>query len=102
MTRHNQTHNWKVSDHVRGVEAAIGRKVDYFLVNTGKIPHNILETYAGEDEYPVQQDMEKDSRCIEGNFFSEESTKQNSGDVLHRSLLRHDPDTIANIIMEHL
>jgi len=102
MTRHNQTHGWKVSDHVRGIEEVIGRKVDCIIVNTGKIPQHILRAYAKEQEYPVQDDMKRDVRCIKKNLVSTESSTQASSDILHRSLLRHDPDTIARIVMEHI
>ncbi|MBI5151142.1 MAG: uridine diphosphate-N-acetylglucosamine-binding protein YvcK [Candidatus Pacebacteria bacterium] len=102
MTRHNQTHQWNVSRHLEGIELAIGKKVDYIIVNTGKIPQNILDTYAKEDEYPVVHDMEKEKRCIEGNFVVQDHMGKHGADILRRSLLRHDPDKIANILMEYL
>ncbi len=102
MTRHNQTHAWTVSKHVQGIEKSIGRKVDGIIVNTGKIPTQLLLAYAKEDEYPVVQDMKKDARCIEANLVSKDNMTQTHADILHRSLLRHDPDTIAHILMELL
>lgn len=102
MTRHNQTHQWNVSRHVDGIESAIGRKVDYIIVNTGKIPKIILNAYAKEDEYPVVQDMKKERRCVEGSFVVQDHMGKYTTDILRRSLLRHDPDKIANILMEHI
>lgn len=102
MTRHNQTHGWTVAKHVEGIEKIIGRNVHTIIVNTGDIPPQLLEAYAHEDEYPVVQDMKKDARCIEANLVSKESIAQPTADVLHRSLLRHDPDTIAHILLEIL
>lgn len=102
MTRHNQTHEWTVSDHVRGIEEVLGKKVDHIVVNTGNIPKVLLQAYAQENEYPVVDDLQQDSRVVRSNLVSKENIIQPTADVLHRSLLRHDPATIANILMELL
>lgn len=102
MTRHNQTHEWTAAKHVRGIEEIIGKKVDYIVINTGKIPKPLLHVYAKESEFPVRDDLLHDSRAIRSNLISKENIVQPTSDVLHRSLLRHDPATIANILMELL
>lgn len=102
MTRFTQTHEMTASDHVRGIEQVLGRKCDLIVVNTGKIPKDILAFYAKEKEFPVQNDLKQDSRVIERDVVLYKVFKQLISDTAHRSILRHDPEKLAQIIKEHL
>lgn len=101
MSRFNQTHDMSVEDHLEGIERTIGRAVDFVLVNNGKIPQDVLRAYAKEKEYPVET-AKSDSRYVMKNFVGEQQATQALGDVLYRSLLRHDPGTLAQAIVEIL
>lgn len=101
MTRYNQTHGMDAHDHVVGIEQAIGRKVDAVIMNTGKISQHVIDAYALEKEYPVEQ-SKPDARFISTDLIRTEVEKQAAGDELHRSLLRHDPKKLAHAIMEVL
>jgi uncharacterized cofD-like protein len=101
MTRYNQTHDMSVEDHVRGIEAAIGRKLDLILVNNGKIPADVLAAYEDEKEFPVQI-TSSDPRYLQRDFLSDQIAEQLQADALHRSLLRHDSVKLATAILEEI
>ncbi|HZZ99033.1 MAG TPA: uridine diphosphate-N-acetylglucosamine-binding protein YvcK [Candidatus Saccharimonadia bacterium] len=101
MTRYNQTHEMSVEDHVRGIEEAIGRKLDIILVNNGTIPREVLQDYAKEKEYPVEV-TGSDARYHQLDLISDQIAEQSKADVLHRSLLRHDPAKLAIALLEVL
>jgi uncharacterized cofD-like protein len=101
MTRHNQTHQMSASDHLLGIEAAIGRQVDSVILNSAPIPDQVLKLYAQEQEYPVADDL-NDSRVKRAAVASQEMYQAQSQDALHRSVLRHDPDAVGQILKEIL
>ncbi|HKY73895.1 MAG TPA: uridine diphosphate-N-acetylglucosamine-binding protein YvcK, partial [Patescibacteria group bacterium] len=100
MTRANQTHGMTAKDHVHGIEQAIGRPCDVIIVNNGAIPTKVLSAYKREEEYPVENDNGNDARYFVSNVVARDTAQQSKADVLHRSLLRHDPKKLAKIIME--
>jgi uncharacterized cofD-like protein len=102
MTRFNQTHDMTAKDHLLGIEEMIGRKVDHVLINNGKIAKKMLEVYAREQEFPVQDDLANDSRKMLADVVATTPPKKQDGDLLERTLLRHDPKKLAHVIMEIL
>jgi uncharacterized cofD-like protein len=98
MTRFTQTHEMSVADHVKGIEAAIGKPVDHIVVNTQSIPQFILAAYAEEKEFPVVDDMNNDSRVIRAELLSDQVFEKNAHDTAHRSLLRHDSEKIRKVL----
>ena len=100
MTRYTQTHNFKASDHVAEAEAYLGRKSDYVIVNSGKIPKTALRLYQKENEFPVVNDLSDNTyKIITDNFASVASDQKQKGDEVRRSLLRHNRDKLAKILM---
>ncbi len=100
MTLCSQTEGFKVSDHVKTLEQYLGRKVDYVLVNKTSIPQKIIKTYQRkESEFPVKNDLGEDKRVIRGDFLDKRKIKKAPGDVLKRSLIRHNPEKLAKKII---
>src|SRR4030042_6173328 len=92
MTRCGQTTGFTAKDHIQVLEKYLGKNcLDYILVNTKAIPKSALLKYRKMKEFPVINDL-KDSyfKVIRGDFLSKKETKHIPGDILKRSLVRHD------------
>jgi hypothetical protein len=63
-----------------------------------------LKLYESEREFPVRDDLTEEDkvRVIRADFISDVPVEQAKGDVLRRSLLRHDSDKLAKAIMNLL
>lgn len=103
MTLKSQTEGFTASEHLKTLEKYLDKRVDYILVNKTPIPAKILEIYhQKEDEHPVKDDLKRDSRVIRGDFLDRRKFKITPGDVLKRSLIRHDPEKLAKKIVSLL
>ena len=102
MTRYTQTHHMTAKDHVEKLSSYMGRQPDVVIVNTGKIPPQILTAYGKEHEFPVTDDLNGEFRVIRGDFVSTKAIKQKKVDVVQRSLLRHDQQKLTQAIMKLL
>lgn len=99
MTRATQTVHMTASDHVTGIEASVGKPLDYIFINTGAIDQDDIEYYAKADEHPVQHNLINDARVREYNFVAE-AQRQHAADVVARSLLRHDSSVVKQALQE--
>lgn len=102
MTRLTQTHGMSAQDHVDGIEKAIGKKVTAIVLNNQKIPADVLSFYGAEQEFPVQDDLEKDARVARGALLSQELVQKSVNDTTHRSLLRHDKEKLSKALAKLL
>jgi uncharacterized cofD-like protein len=98
MTKFGQTYNFTASDFLEFIETSIGRKVDYVIVNNEILPKKILKKYALQNDYPVVDDLGEDPRIIRADLLINEEIKTPKGDVIKRSLIRHDGEKIKEII----
>jgi uncharacterized cofD-like protein len=98
MTKRNQTHGWASSEFIKEVQSYMPRKIDYAIVNTGELDQNVT----GKDQYQEEHwDMVMND--IKGKIWYEgQEFRRVSSDVIPRSFIRHDPNKIANIILEIL
>ncbi len=97
MTRATQTIHMTASDHVRGIEDSVGKRLDHIFINTGPIDKDELEHYAAADERPVKHDLMEDNRVLEDRFVAE-AELQHGADVVARSLLRHNSDVVKKVL----
>jgi uncharacterized cofD-like protein len=100
MTRWTQTQDMSALDHVKGIEAAIGRSVDMVLVNNQPIDSRTLKIYAHEGEFPVKDDLENYPGVIRQPIISDLVTEKVAYDTAHRSLLRHDSQKLMTVFKE--
>lgn len=102
MSKRGQTSQLSAADHVKEIEKYTGRMPDIVVHNNRKFPASILKRYAQLDEHPVLDDLEslKKVRIVRGDIIAIEAIKKSSGDTVRRSLIRHDPDKLAGVIME--
>lgn len=98
VTKFGQTYGMSAADHVAEVTKYAGRRPDYTLVNNNHLPADILSRYADENAYPVVDDLGDDPTIIRQNLLAREDIVTQKGDVLRRSLIRHDSRKIAKLI----
>lgn len=98
MTRRTQTHEMSISDHLNEIEEAIGKKVDYILINDFEIPKKILEVYANDQEFPVVDDLNGDKRIVRADLIFSKFISNKENDTVHRSYLRHDANKIQKVL----
>jgi uncharacterized cofD-like protein len=104
MNKTEHTGGFEVHDYVREVERYAGGPVfDYVLFNTTTPPDSVLRRYQEEGE-PVGNDREAMSGghyvTVGADLLSRSLADQTKGDLLRRTLIRHDPDRIARKLMQ--
>lgn len=92
MTQPGETDGYSASDHVRAIERHVERKVfTHVLVNQKEPSLELLEKYAGENQYFVEPDIvrirDMGYRPVVGDYISE------------TDVVRHDPEKLANAIL---
>ena len=93
MTQKGETDDYKASDHLRAIIEHTGPGiVDYCIVNTAKIPEDMLTKYKVEESYPVISDSENikkmRSKVIEAHIVST------------AGYVRHDPGKLSALIVD--
>jgi uncharacterized cofD-like protein len=103
MTKSGQTTDMGVAEHVAELKKYIGRGPDVVLVNTTQYPDELKQKYAKDNEYPVNFNIETNGcRVIPADLLATEAVQTTSGDVLKRSLIRHDSRKLARKLIELL
>jgi len=99
MTLNSQTNYFSALDHVQELEKYASRTLNYILVNNQLIPQSIKQAYQLEAEYPVIDDLAVDPRVIRKPLLANTLFQKPKSDQLKRSLLRHNPVTLAKTII---
>jgi len=100
MTKSGQTSDLGVQEHVTEIARYTGRTPDLVLVNTAPLPVELLARYAADGEFPVVFNCESDEyRILPADLLATEIIQKSSGDVLKRSLIRHDSRKIARCLI---
>lgn len=99
MTRYSQTHNMTAADLTKEVERYMRRKIDWVVVNSGRIPKKLLTTYQIQHEFPVEDDLGDDKRVVRRLLVRESEVIGQPGDSVPRSYLRHDPEKLREVLM---
>ena len=101
MTKWGQTTGMSLSEHVMELSRYLGRMPDIVIANNTALPDTLLQKYEQQKEYPVMLDTDLLSgEVIVGDFLASEEIVLSKGDVLKRSLIRHDADKLAHAIMK--
>ena len=102
MTKFGQTYGIDAKEHVQLLEKYLGKgRLDFILVNSSRLPKPALKKYRAAHEFPVVDNL-KDSyfKVIRGDFLSRKETKKVPGDVLKRTLIRHDSDKLSKTLIK--
>jgi uncharacterized cofD-like protein len=107
MNRSNHTKGFSVEDYVGEIERYIGEgRLDYVTFNSEVPPDELLERYAIEREFPVEPPEDPEapiSRAtpLAARLVSSGECVRKTGDPIKRSLIRHDSDILANLIVQN-
>lgn len=105
VTKPGQTDNFAVHDFGAEIEKYIGASsLDAVIYNDQEPPGKILDKYAKAGEHWVKFDLvqleQADYQAYGESLVSRRTTKANPADkLLERSLIRHDGDKIARLLM---
>lgn len=101
MTKFGQTAGYTLSHHVSELTSYLGQSPDVVLANAAPLPADLIEKYAAEQELPVELDELENKEVIvkQLDLLANETVATKDGDVLKRSLIRHDSRKLAREIM---
>jgi uncharacterized cofD-like protein len=100
MSKQGQTVGMNALEHITEVVKYIGCKPDFALVNVANFKEDLIQKYATEGDFPILNNC-TDSLGIEiicESLAAQEEIKLESGDMLKRSLIRHDSDLLAGVL----
>jgi uncharacterized cofD-like protein len=101
MSKKGQTVGMNAMEHINEVIRYINMTPDIAIINSNTVPEDILENYAKEGDHPVVNNCTSDKCMIYAEpLVAEEIIQPVSGDVVKRSLVRHDPDRLAAVLMK--
>jgi uncharacterized cofD-like protein len=101
MTRAGQTNDMCVSKHLAELTKYTGMTPDYALYNTASFPKALLQKYEADGEFPVALDIAPEGTVvISEDLLATEEVQTAKGDVLKRSLIRHDSRKLARTLMD--
>lgn len=97
MSKSGQTRNKTQKELIEIVEKYIDRKVDYVLMNNGRIPQEAFARYIEEGEHLLEDDLHDGygRKVLRKDLVANGEIKKEKGDTLKRSLVRHDSKKLA-------
>lgn len=102
MTKIGHTDNFTVLDFLAKIESYLGKGViKYVIYNKAKPESRLLRKYASEGELVSSRGLVRARpgiKFIGRNIISHKFPQQKKGDLIRRTLIRHDSDKIAKII----
>ena len=100
MSRPGQTVGMHTAEHTAELSAYLGRLPDYVLINTAPFPADVIARYDFEGTYPVENNSDGEGYVIQAkDLVATESIVTVAGDVVARSLIRHDSHKLAEAIV---
>lgn len=103
MTKVGQTSGMGVKEHIAEIEKYINKQPDHVLVNTTTLPDDLLKKYKDNKEFPVEDNCaDCIANVIATDLVASEVVHTSRGDLLKRSLIRHDPRKLARQLMDIL
>ena len=102
FTKAGQTDGYTAARHVREIERYAGRSLDAILISTNGFPEEALSRYAQAGEFPLEDDLADDSRVLRLPLAAVSFTEPLLEDPVSRSLVRHDPEKLADAILSLL
>lgn len=103
MSKRGQTVGMNAAEHVAEIARHIGRPIDVAIVNTDEFPADLLLKYEAEGDHPISNNCVGDICSVEAMpLVSKEEVLLSSGDKVKRSLIRHDSDVLAKVLLSIL
>lgn len=103
MARRGQTIGMALGDYVTEITRYVGRRPDVVVAHGGTLRPELLARYAASEQvHPVEIGQYADCPVHLVDIVSEIAVEQKAGDVVPRSLIRHDSDRLAAAIVTQL
>lgn len=104
MTKYGQTYNFTAGDHLRVLEGFIGKTIGYVVINNGPLNRQALKIYAQYHEFPVVDDLTAGGyfQVVRAAVASRGIARKSKSDALTRSLIRHDSQRLAQVLVSLL
>ncbi len=104
MTKFGQTYGFTANDHLRTIRRYVGNCVDAVIINTAPLHKPALAVYAKFHEFPVVDDLlaTPSLAIIRADVASRQVAAKSKSDTLVRSLIRHDSQKLATILLNYL
>ena len=103
MSKRGQTVGMHAAEHIAEIAAHIGRAPDVALVNTAVFRDDLLRKYETEGNHPILNNCSGETCTIAAlPLVSEEEVVLATGDIVKRSLIRHDSHALARALIEIL
>ncbi len=102
MTKRGQTTHYSAKDHLKDLTLYLKRSPDWIIINNGRVPESALNWYHEFEETPVINDLEQtsDTKIIQKDVIDRSTPVKDQADKLTRSILRHNPKELSQIIMK--
>ncbi|MGI5898169.1 MAG: gluconeogenesis factor YvcK family protein [Candidatus Dojkabacteria bacterium] len=102
MSKIGQTRGMTQGECLKVVESYVGRRMDFVLINNGDIPQKAYERYLEDGEDLIKDDLNSNRKSvvIREDLVASDTIKRDKGDVLVRSLVRHDSEKLANVLVK--
>lgn len=101
FSKFGQTYGSQAKEHVSVIERYLRpAQLHKVLVNTDPMPTALVSFYKKHKELPVKDDLRNDPRIYRTSLLSTKRAHKQKGDILHRSVIRHDSDKLAAAIQE--
>jgi uncharacterized cofD-like protein len=103
MSRMGETYQYKASDYLEDLSQYINPdRLDYVVLNIETSPSPaVLKKYADEGSVPVEDDLASTwhrAKIVRARMRSSNRPTKEKGDNLKRSMVRHDPALLAEVI----
>lgn len=98
FTKAGETDGYSAARHVAEVARYAGRNPDAVLIHSGVFEPAVLSLYEKELEFPVADDLGDAPNVFRRSFADITVAKQAEGDVVPRSLIRHNSEKIAETV----
>lgn len=105
MQDSGQTFGLTAKGHVETISKYIGKYPDFVLINNKELPKDIVQKYIDSDDYPVENDLQESSEynlIREDLITGSEEVEKKKDFGAKRSLIRHNSERIARIIVEQI
>ena len=104
MTKFGQTYGFTAKDHLQTIQKYVGNSIDAVIVNTAPLHTSALAAYAKFHEFPVVDDLDgiPSLGILRADVASRQVAAKSKSDVLVRSLIRHNSQKLATILLDYL
>lgn len=101
MTKASETYEYSAGDFIKSIEEYLPTSAwaGVIINNNANYPQEALQAYLDEKARPIEDDLEDlKIRVVRAPLVSGELALPQAGDLVARSLIRHDPDRLSECL----